>query len=113
MVNSQDYFVGHRKVFKGTWNKQPVAIKEINMKNIKKEEANFQPLMNTLRDLKHENIIQFQCLCSSKENVLIVATDYTQGRSLKRNIMDKTVEWDWEEKMTFCFDVARYKSSKI
>ncbi|XP_053496401.1 guanylate cyclase 2G [Ictalurus furcatus] len=60
---------------------------------------------NVMRELKHENLIQFFGVCNEPPNVCIVM-QYCKKGSLKDILRNSEIELDWMFKLSFAYDIV-------
>ncbi|XP_061086393.1 guanylate cyclase 2G [Conger conger] len=59
----------------------------------------------TMRELKHENLVQFFGVCIEPPNICVV-TQYCKRGSLKDVIRNSDIDLDWMFKLSFAFDIV-------
>ncbi|KAI4872797.1 hypothetical protein NFI96_016122 [Prochilodus magdalenae] len=61
--------------------------------------------LSMMKDLKHENLVQFFGVCNEPPNICIVM-QYCKKGSLKDILKDSEIELDWMFKLSFAYDIV-------
>jgi len=94
------------QVYKGAYFGTDVAIKQLLDIGDKDMHKYIEREMQTLRDMRHPNVVQFMGLCKHTSGIYIV-TEFVSGGDLRHILKDESKELLWGRRTNIAADVAQ------
>ncbi|KAF0979895.1 hypothetical protein FDP41_001048 [Naegleria fowleri] len=98
----------YAKVFRGIWNKTPVAVKVITLDMLETDEEDFKKEVRVMNSLSHPNIVAFYGLsmCERERRLIVELVDGGNLQNFIYNLRNGNVKATFGRKIKILLDVA-------
>ncbi|CAC5406501.1 Guanylate cyclase 32E,Guanylate cyclase soluble subunit beta-2,Head-specific guanylate cyclase,Retinal guanylyl cyclase 2,Heat-stable enterotoxin receptor,Olfactory guanylyl cyclase GC-D,Atrial natriuretic peptide receptor 2,Receptor-type guanylate cyclase gcy-28,Speract receptor,Receptor-type guanylate cyclase gcy-13,Soluble guanylate cyclase gcy-31,Soluble guanylate cyclase gcy-36,Receptor-type guanylate cyclase gcy-21,Soluble guanylate cyclase 89Db,Soluble guanylate cyclase 88E,Guanylate cyclase 2G,Rece len=106
MSTAGDDFATSAKSNMCTWRSQKCYVQKFNCDTLSVEDENLRMEVVTIRELRHNNLVQFVGACLEYPNVCLL-TEVTPKGSLEDLLSNDTVKLGWDFKFSLLKDICR------